>query len=133
MFLPAKFVMGFLVFWLIGAMWCNIGLGNQAFTENESAVVENMTSYNTISSSDQTNGSNIFWQASPGFYVGLGKAIIFDWPVFKNLDGTPNDFTIIRYVLLLIAAVCVLQLAFQAVQTVASSASAIGSILGKYL
>jgi hypothetical protein len=95
-----KIFMTFLMVYVIAQVLCNIVDGNTMFTNTNVADINSLSSASVTSSSDSSGTPAQYVAMGDSFFTTIGKVAFFDYTLFRNLDGTANDWVIIRYLLI---------------------------------
>lgn len=115
--MSSRLWIGMLMFYVLAIVICNVIEGAQ-MTQGVSTDLDYMTATDTTKSTDTAGNIANFVTLGPNALGTFGKIIFFDYTMFKdihNIDpatGRPraNDFAIIRYLLITIGVVMVVEL-----------------------
>lgn len=105
--MSAKLWIGTIMFYIIAQVLCNVVDGSAMITN--STDLSGMTGSSVTQSQDTTGTPATYMSMGSNFFSSLGKIIFFDYTVFRNVDGTANDFVIIRYLLIAIGVVILIE------------------------
>lgn len=95
----------FFFFWITSQLICNFVDGNAMFTSTNVADLSGSMSSSTTMSTDTSGTPAIYVSMGNTFFEKLNKLVFFDYTVFRNIDGTANDFVIFRYMLIVVGIV----------------------------
>jgi len=107
----AKLFMAFLMVYVIAQVLCNIVDGNTMFTGANLADTGKASSASLTSSADSSGTPASYVAMGNDFFSTVSKMAFFDYSLFRNLDGTPNDWVIIRYLLICWGIVTLVEMA----------------------
>lgn len=102
----------FLSFWITAQVICNFVDGNDMVTSANVADLGSMASSTTTTSVDTTGTPATYVAMGTGFFEKVNKLAFFDYTIFRNLDGTANDFVIFRYFLIAIGLITIVMAAY---------------------
>ena len=105
--MSAKLWIGTIMFYIIAQVLCNIVDGSAMITS--STDLAGLSESSVTQSQDTTGTPATYVSMGTGFFESLGKIVFFDYTVFRNTDGTANDFAIIRYLLIAIGIVILIE------------------------
>lgn len=105
--MSAKLWIGTIMFYIIAQVLCNIVDGSAMITS--STDLTGLSESSITQSQDTTGTPATYVSVSSNFFSSLGKIIFFDYTIFRNTDGTANDFAIIRYLLIAIGIVILIE------------------------
>ena len=105
--MSTKLWIGIIMFYIIAQVLCNIVDGLAMMTSTDDLA--GLSSSSITQSQDTTGTPATYVSMAGGFFSSLGKIIFFDYTIFRNLDGTPNDFVLIRYLLMAIGIVILIE------------------------
>lgn len=105
--MSAKLWIGTIMFYIIAQVLCNITDGSAMITD--STDLAGMTESSITQSQDTTGTPGTYVSMGTGFFASLGKIIFFDYTIFRNTDGTASDFAIVRYLLIAIGIVILIE------------------------
>lgn len=116
--MSTKLLIGTLMFFIVAQVLCNIVDGSAMYA-NTSAINDNMTQSSLTQSSDSSGTPATYVSMGQGFFSMFNKVVFWDFTIFRNTDGTPNDFVIIRYLLICIGIALLIELAVTMRQIIA--------------
>ena len=109
--MSSKILIGMLMFYVICQVVCNFIDGNAMVTAANVADLNN-TSSTSVTTSTDTSGTPAQYVTMAGsFFTTIGKIAFFDYTVFRNTDGTANEWVIIRYLLICIGIAILIEIA----------------------
>jgi hypothetical protein len=97
-----KIFIGMLMFYILAQLWCNATDGLYMLTNANAADLGDLSSSSVTSSTDSSGAPAQYVSAGASFFTTIGKVIFFNYTIFKNIDGTPNDWSLLRYFLMVI-------------------------------
>lgn len=89
-----------MMFYIIAQVLCGIVDGSPMISD--SSDLSGLASSSITSSQDTMGTPATYVSMGSNFFSSLGKIVFFDYTIFRNPDGTANDFAIIRYLLIAI-------------------------------
>lgn len=105
--MSTKLWIGTIMFYVIAQVLCGIVDGSAMITD--SSDLSGLASSSITSSQDTTGTPATYVTMTGSFFSSLGKIVFFDYTIFRNPDGTANDFVIIRYLLIAIGIVILIE------------------------
>ena len=105
--MSAKLWIGTIMFYIIAQVLCNIVDGSAMITS--SSDLSGLSDSSITQSQDTTGTPAAYFSMGQNFFSSLGRIIFFDYTVFRNIDGTANDFALIRYLLIAIGVVILIE------------------------
>lgn len=109
--MSTKLFMAFLMFYVVAQVLCNISEGYSMYTGADISSLNSMTSASVTSSTDSSGTPASYVSMDNGFFTTVGRLAFFDYSVFKNADGTANDWVLIRYLLICWGIVTLVEMA----------------------
>lgn len=110
-----------LMFYVICQMVCNFVDGSAMVTSANVADLNNASSSTITQSTDSSGTPAQYVSMTTGFFGSITKIIFFDYTVFRNTDGTANDWVILRYLLICIGIAILIEIAIVFRQIIAGS------------
>lgn len=101
----------FLFFWITAQLLCNFVDGSNMLTDANVADIGSMSTSSTTTSVDTTGTPATYVAMGTDFFETINKLVFFDYTLFRDLDGTANDFIIFRYLLIAIGLVVLISAA----------------------
>lgn len=109
--MSSKILIGMLMFYVICQVVCNFVDGNAMVTAANVADL-NDASATSVTTSTDTSGTPAQYVTMAGsFFTTIGKIAFFDYTVFRNTDGTANEWVIVRYLLICIGIAILIEVA----------------------
>lgn len=108
--MSTKILIGMLMFYVICQIVCNFIDGN-AMAYNANMIADNASGTAITNSIDTSNTPAQYVTMSGSFFTTIGKIAFFDYTVFRNTDGTANEWVIIRYLLICIGIAILVEVA----------------------
>lgn len=90
------------MFYVLAQVWCNATDGLYMLTSANAADIGDLTSSSVTASTDSSGAPAQYVAMGSSFFTTVGKVVFFDYTIFKNTDGTPNDWSLLRYFLIAI-------------------------------
>jgi hypothetical protein len=109
--MSSKILIGMLMFYVICQVVCNFVGGNAMVTAANVADINNASSTSVTTSSDTSGTPAQYVTMGQSFFAAIGKIAFFDYTVFRNTDGTANEWVIIRYLLICIGIAILIEIA----------------------
>jgi hypothetical protein len=109
--MSTKLFIGIIMFYIIAQVLCNIVDGNAMVTAANVADTGDLANSSVTTSTDSSGTPATYVSMAGSFFTTVGKVIFFDYTIFRNLDGTANDFVILRYLLIAIGIVIIVETA----------------------
>lgn len=117
--MSTKLFIGTLMFYIIAQILCNIVDGNDMITNSNTADIGGLSTSSVTMSSDTSNTPAQYVSMGGSFFTTVGKLVFFDFSIFRNTDGTPNDWVVLRYLLMAIGLLLLVEAALVFRQIVA--------------
>ena len=117
--MSTKLFIGTLMFYVIAQILCNICDGNAMVTNTNVADIGGLGTSSVTTSTDSSGTPAQYVAMGSSFFTVVGKLVFFDFTVFKNLDGTSNDWIILRYLLICLGIMLLVETAIIFQQIVA--------------
>lgn len=105
--MSAKLWIGTIMFYIIAQVLCNIVDGSAMITN--STDLSGLVDSSVTQSQDTTGTPATYFSMGTNFFASLGRIIFFDYTIFRNIDGTANDFVLMRYLLIAIGIVILIE------------------------
>lgn len=123
--IPTRLLIGMLFFYIFAQILCNIGEGNQPTTNTDLTDMQAMTQFNTTTTSSSSQPSQAYPTASPTLWNKISQILFFNYSLFYDYDPvtgnkTPNIFMLLRYFLVAIGIVILIDLAIAFTQWIRS-------------
>lgn len=109
----------FFFFWITSQLICNGIDGNPMFTDSNVIDLGSSMSSSTTTSTDTSGTPATYVAMGNSFFDKVNKLAFFDYTIFRNIDGTANDFIIFRYMLIVVGLVMLITaaIAFRSIFT----------------
>lgn len=98
----AKIWIGMLMFYVICQVVGNFVGGNAMVTGANVADLNNASSSSVTTSTDSAGTPAQYVSMGSSFFSTAQKIAFFDYTMFRNTDGTANEWVILRYLLICI-------------------------------
>lgn len=95
-----KLFIGLIMFYVLAQVWCNATDGLYMLTNANASDLGDLSSSSVTTSTDSSGAPAQYVAAGASFFTTVGKVVFFDYTIFKNTDGTPNDWSLLRYLLI---------------------------------
>lgn len=99
------------MFYVLAQVICNFIDGTAMYTSANVADLSNATESSITTSTDSSGTPAQFISMGTGFFSTIGKIVFFDYTIFRNTDGTANDWVILRYLLICIGIAIMVEMA----------------------
>ncbi len=107
--MSTKLWIGTIMFFIIATICCNVVDGNNMITSTSDLA--GLQSSSVTSSQDTSGTPATYFSMGANFFSSLWKMVTFDYTVFRNTDGTPNDWVVIRYLLIAVGIAIIIETA----------------------
>jgi hypothetical protein len=92
-----KVFISILAFYVAAQLLCNIVDGNAMYTSANVSDLGSLSSSSVTTSSDTSGAPASYVAPGNNFFTVINKIAFFDYTIFRNVDGTVNDWVILRY------------------------------------
>ena len=112
--ISSRLFIGMIMFYIMAQLICNLVEG-QSMVYGVSTDMTSGTQYQQTTSTDTSGNKADFWTMGANTLSLIGKVVTFEYSLFYDVDPatgavTANDFSIIRYLLIAIGIVMVIEL-----------------------
>jgi hypothetical protein len=109
--MSSKILIGMLMFYVLCQVICNFVDGNAMVTSANVADLNNASATSVTTSADTSGTPAQYVTMATSFFATIGKIAFFDYTVFRNIDGTANDWAILRYLLICVGIAILIEVA----------------------
>lgn len=109
--MSTKILIGLLMFYVLAQVICNFIDGSAMYSSTNVADLNSATESSVTTSSDSSGTPAQYISMGMGFFTTIGKIAFFDYTIFRNTDGTANDWVILRYLLICMGIAILVEMA----------------------